>query len=104
MDLDNKSDDLDFREKRLQHFARDRRGRDASDGFASAGTASALPVANSVFGLVSKIPVGRTERFADCFIGLRSRVFVSNENCYRGAESLSFENAGQNFTPVRFPS
>src|SRR5689334_20306355 len=104
MDLDHKGDDLDFREKCLQHFARDRRGRDAPDCFASAGTASALPVANSVFGLVGKVRVGRTERFPHRFIGFRPRVFISNENCYRSAESFTFEYAGQNFTPIRFLS
>jgi hypothetical protein len=48
--------------------------------------------------------VGRTERFAHCFIGLRSRIFIPNENCYRSAESFSFEDAGQNFAPIRFLS
>jgi hypothetical protein len=104
MNLGNKSYDLDFREKRRQDFARDRRGSNATNGFARAGTPATLPVANSVFGMVGKVRVGRTERFAHCFISLRPRVFVSNENRYRGAESFSFENTGQNFTPIRFLS
>ena len=102
MNLGHKSDDLDLREERSQDLARNRGCRDTTDGFARAGAAATLPVTNSVFGLVGKVGVGGTKRFAHRFVGLRAGVFVPNENCYRSAESFSFENTGQNFTPIRF--
>src|SRR5438477_5775662 len=101
VNLCDEGDNFDFWKKSGQYFARDGSGGDATDCFPRTGASTALPVANSVLGLVSEIGVRGTKSFAHRFIGFRTGVLVSNENCYRGAESSALENAGQDFATIR---
>ena len=100
VNLRDEGNDFDFWKECCQHLAGNGGGGDATDRFPSAGAAAALPVANPVFGLVGEIGVRGTKSFAHRLIRLRTRIFVSNENCYRGAEGFPFENTGHNFTAI----
>src|SRR6266699_2077316 len=100
VNLRNEGDDFDFWEERRQHLAGNGCGGDATDRFARAGAAAALPVSDPVFGLVGEIGVRRTKSFAHCFVRFRPRVLVSNKNCYRGTKSFPFENTRHNLTAI----
>src|SRR5262249_30341732 len=79
---------------------RNRARRDAPDGFARRRTATALPVPNSVFSLVSVIGVGRPKFAGDLSVIFGPRVFVANYHRDGSAERFPFKNTGQNLASV----
>jgi hypothetical protein len=61
-----------------------------------------LPVANSVFSLVSEIGVRWPKSFAQRLVCFWSRIFVTHKNGYWCAQRPPFEGAGQDFAAIRF--
>ena len=84
----------------VQDFTGDGAGGDASDGFAGAGAATALPVADAVFGLISEVGVGRPVFMGHLGVSLGARVFVLHPEGDRSAESTAFERAGQDLDGI----
>ena len=100
MDLRHVSDEIEVRVQGGQYFFCNRTRRDATNRFARRRATAALPVSDSVFGLVSVIGVRRSKFARDFAVIFGSSVFVPNENCDRRPERSAFKNAGQKFASV----
>ena len=83
-------------------FFCNRTRRDATDRFTRRRATAALPVSDSVFGLVSVIGMRRSKFARDFAVIFGSSVFVPNKNCDRRPERSAFKNAGQKFASVLF--
>ena len=102
MYLKDIGDRFKIRKNVREDLAGDSGGCDPPDGFARRSAAAALPVTNAIFCFIGEVGMGGTERFLQRKIVLRPSVLISNQNCDRRAQGMSFENSGKNFAAVRF--
>ena len=93
---------LDAGMERVENLAGHHTGGNPPDGFPGRGASPALPIADTVFGLIGEIGVRRTEGRLHFAVSLGTRVLVADENGDRGAQGFALENAGQNFAAVGF--
>ncbi|MDB6067936.1 MAG: hypothetical protein JWR26_4144 [Pedosphaera sp.] len=101
LDLFDVSEDFDP-ELFAENFFGDGAGGDATDGFAGAGTAAALPIADAELGSVGVVGVGRTELGGHFRIGLGTSILIFDPKTDGGAERLAFKRAGEDLDDVRF--
>ena len=85
-----------------QNFFGDGAGGDAADGFARAGAAAALPVADAVFGKIGEVRVRRAELGFHFRVGFGPGVLVFDPQTNRRAEGFAAERAGKDLHRVGF--
>ena len=101
LDLGDAGEDFDA-EALAEDFFGDGTSGNAADGFAGAGAAAALPVAESVFGLVGVVGVGGAELGGHLGIGFGAHVLVFHPHGDGGAKGFAFEGAGEDLDGVGF--
>src|SRR5436309_3170781 len=100
MNLRHVGDNFELRVQSLQNLPGNRAGRDTTNGLTGRSTASALPVSDPEFCLVSEISVRWSIGLLHFGVGFRTGIFVSDENCNWCPESFPFEYAGQDLASV----
>src|SRR5436305_8044332 len=100
MNLRHIRDDFEVGVQGRQCLFCNRARSDATDRFTRRCATAALPVSNSVFGLVRVIGMRGSKFPRDLAVIFGSSVFVPNKNGNGCAERSSFKNAGQNFAPI----